>query len=806
MLAFRTKSRIFCFLLSCVCFTYLTSFAQKQHTVGASDILLDIKKLKVDASVLYIAAHPDDENTRLLTYFSKEKQFRTAYLSLTNGEGGQNLIGDEQGVALGHIRKQELLAARRIDGAEQYFANALDFGYSKSKEETLKKWDKEKILDTMVRIIRSFKPDIIITRFPPDKRAGHGHHAASALLAAEAFELAADPAVFKHHFPEGLSPWKSKSLFWNTYNFGSANTIAPSQLKIDVGGFNPILGKNYGEIAAESRSQHKSQGFGSAAQRGTQWEYFVFVKGDSINGVLNNDVLSIHHQDKIVKKINHQIDKIISNYKIDNPTASVRELIKLYKLLSLSHRDSFKLSLIRQLIINASGLFSEAYTDNAFAVGGDSLFINAVVINRSRLNVKLQSVQIGNTNTDTVYNNLVLPYNQPFKQIFALLTPTLSQNITDKSFCLTYHLLIDDFPIKVTRQVQYKFTDPVKGEIFWPLSIYPQYTIEPLQKLFLLNTGDRNLDLLFKVKSLARRTSSHQLAYLYRKATNGNILLKSFLMDSVLDNDGMLHVRIPADDVDSLAFFYLQCNGAVYDQYIRLIEYDHIPAIPLFEKSIVAFPRLNYTITSKKIGYIKGAGDWVDEAIRLMGCQVDILSKEDLFFEKLSNYDAIVTGVRAYNQHDWLTDKHNVLMRYVDSGGVMLIQYNTSSQIGPLKNTRWLFPFTISRNRVSEEDAHVSILEPDHSVFNYPNKITSLDFNHWIQERSVYETDSIGINCKSLLSMHDQDEPDRKGSLILEERGKGRLIYTGLTFFRQLPAGVTGAFRLFANLLSKPPR
>ncbi|MFN5334638.1 MAG: PIG-L family deacetylase, partial [Bacteroidota bacterium] len=176
---------------------------QRLPSYNSAEILQDIQKLKVDGAVLYIAAHPDDENTRLLTYFSKEKLYRTAYLSLTYGEGGQNLIGDEQGRALGLIRTEELLAARRIDGAEQFFSNAEDFGYSKSKEETLQKWNKEQILEQMVRVIRTFKPNIIITRFPPDKRAGHGHHAASALLAAEAFDLAADSTIFIHHFKEG---------------------------------------------------------------------------------------------------------------------------------------------------------------------------------------------------------------------------------------------------------------------------------------------------------------------------------------------------------------------------------------------------------------------------------------------------------------------------------------------------------------------------------------------------------------------------------------------------------------------------
>lgn len=795
------------FLFFSFSFAYLSThsvFAQKQLSYNGADILLDIQKLKVNGAVLYIAAHPDDENTRLLTYFSKEKLYRTAYLSLTNGGGGQNLIGDEQGAALGMIRSEELLAARRIDGAEQFFANADDFGYSKSKEETLQKWDKNKLLEQIVRIIRSFKPNIIITRFPPDKRAGHGHHAASALLAAEAFDLAADSNSFIHHFKEGLLPWHTTSLFWNTYNFGSANTIAPNQMKIDVGGYNALLGKNYGEIAAESRSQHKSQGFGSAGQRGTQLEYFSFVKGDSSVSLTDECSFTLKQNKKFQRKWNAKIDHIIDHYKPANPAASVPDLISLYKYLDNNDTDTFKLSFIRQIIIKASGLFAEASSQKEYAVCGDSLMINTTLLNRSLLKIKLQSVSIVGAVFIETGKKSILNHNILYRDTIPMIVPSAHEVLIYKGLAVRFEILIEDFSLSIIRPLQYKFSDPVKGELIWPLTFYPAFTLSSLQKVCLIDQNKDEIPLRFQIHKYTIRKSDSMTISLYARNKMGDYFLKSFSLDTVLHEDGKVNILVSSKLLKGATSFYIKHNEDVFDQSIQNIKYDHIPALVLFEKVSIIFQEIKLNIKGEKVGYINGAGDWVAEAIRLLGYQVDFLRKEDISFEILRKYDAVVMGIRAYNLHDWLADKHHVFMQYADSGGVMLIQYNTSSQVGPLKNNRWLFPFTISRNRVSEEDAKVTFLEKDHSIFHFPNIITDADFEYWVQERSVYEVDSLGLSCKALIAMHDTDEPDRKGSLVIEERGKGRLIYTGLSFFRQLPAGVPGAFRLLANLLANP--
>src|SRR6201996_6189471 len=265
-----------------IVFLFLARLASAQTAPPADMVSIEqnLKKLDVLGSVLYVAAHPDDENTRLLAYLAQEKHYRTGYLSMTRGDGGQNLIGNEQGELLGLIRTQELLAARRVDGAEQFFTRANDFGFSKGPDETLKIWDREKVLGDVVWVIRKFKPDVIICRFPTTGEGGHGHHTSSAILAQEAFPFAADPQLFPEQL-QYVKPWQAKRLLWNTFNFGTTNTTAEDQFKVDVGVYNPVLGKGYGEIAADSRSNHKTQGFGSAKQRGESYEYFKTILGDA---------------------------------------------------------------------------------------------------------------------------------------------------------------------------------------------------------------------------------------------------------------------------------------------------------------------------------------------------------------------------------------------------------------------------------------------------------------------------------------------------------------------------------------------
>jgi LmbE family N-acetylglucosaminyl deacetylase len=822
----------FC-LLPAIMLAAFTGISQTPASFSSSEILLGLKKLKVTGSVLYVAAHPDDENTRLLAYMSKERLYRTGYLSMTRGDGGQNLIGDEQGIELGLIRTQELLAARRIDGAEQFFTRAYDFGFSKSTDEALKIWDKEKILSDVVWVIRKFQPDVIITRFPPDNRAGHGHHSASAVLAQEAFVAAADPKRFPEQFAYGVKPWQAKRIFWNTFNFGGNNTTAENQMKLDVGVLNPLLGKGYGEIASESRSQHKSQGFGVPRQRGQQLEYFTHVNGEAATADVMEGVITDWTRFEGGAAINEMIDQLVANYSVMNPSASVKGLIQLYKAIEKINDGDWKikkLNEVKSLIEACSGLFMEAIATEQYAVQGDSLHVNMIAVNRYATNVQLLSTSLNNEQDAVVKNaklqkdllyrdriNFIVPNSKPLSQPYWLsnTNPQGAFDVTDQtligkaendaSYTVTFILNIEGEVFQFEKPVMYKFTDPVKGEIYWPLSVVPKISLEIEPKVFVSN-GINSKSAVVHLRSFTSYNTSGKTV----QGQGSNGIVKAVVPGGesgsvmTVNSEKTVPLIINKENLSKDVNFWVDDPNKKNDESYHEINYDHIPRINYFDKPVIRSFVTDMKITGKKVGYIKGAGDKVAEAIQQMGYTVDFLEEKDLTPTNLKQYDAIVTGIRAYNVHAWLSNAYDALMQYVKAGGVLIVQYNTSNQIGPVRSRISPYPFAISRNRVTEEDTKVTFLQPIHPVLNYPNKITEKDFEGWVQERSVYEADNMDSNYVSILGMNDAGEPQRKGSLIVADYGKGRFVYSAVAFFRQLPAGVPGAYRLFANLLAAP--
>ncbi|HET9057156.1 MAG TPA: PIG-L family deacetylase [Chitinophagaceae bacterium] len=815
--------------------TYIFSSirAQAPQTLSASEIYLGLKKLKVLGSVLYVAAHPDDENTRLLAYLAKERLFRTGYMSMTRGDGGQNLIGEEQGIELGLIRTQELLAARRIDGAEQFFSRAFDFGYSKSTDEALTTWDKEKILSDVVWVIRKFRPDVIITRFPEDSRAGHGHHSASAVLAREAFIAAADPTRFPEQLKYGVNVWQAKRIVLNGFNFGGINITAENQLKTDVGVFNAILGKSYGEIAAESRSQHKSQGFGVPRTRGQQFEYFTPILGDTAKKDLLDGVITDWSRVEGGAAIAAQVDDIIRSYSFDNPSLSVKSLVKLYGEL-LKMPDTYwrnqKIEEVQRLIEACSGLWMEGTTSEQYVAQGDTLKINYSVNVRGNVKAVLKKYSlldgINNEHSRNELNRELEP-NKNFnfsKTINIAANHELTQpywlkeemnkgyfNVANQqmigkaqsepSLSVIFNVAIEGQEFNFYKPIQYKFTDPVKGELFQPLVITPPVTIKPSQNLVvfdgikqkLINASVKaftNINLT-DPKSISQTTPIGYVPAGYGTFNKGDE--KSF------------PVLISAsNNISSLNLY-----AGNYNQYLTRelheVKYDHIPNIAYFTNALIKIASVDYKTTSKSVGYIPGAGDKVPEALLQMGYTVTILGEKDLNLSSLKKFDAVVAGVRAYNVHEFMVNAYDALMDYVKQGGVYIVQYNTNSFAGPLANGKiGPAPFTVSRNRITDEAAKVNFLLPNHPVLNYPNKITEKDFEGWIQERSIYEAEKVDSSFASILSFNDANEKPTTGSLIVNHYGKGKFVYTGLVFFRELPAGVPGAYRLFANLLARP--
>jgi LmbE family N-acetylglucosaminyl deacetylase len=760
-------------ILIVLCFMSLTLAAQTPKAYTSSEILLHLKKLDVLGSVLYIAAHPDDENTRLLAYLANEKLYRTGYLSLTRGDGGQNLIGDEQGIDLGLIRTQELLSARRIDGAEQFFSRAYDFGFCKTPEEALRTWGHDKILSDVVWVIRKFRPDIIITRFPEDSRAGHGHHSASSILAREAFDAAADPTKFPEQLKEGVTVWQAKRLLWNTYNFGNNNTQSEDQFKLDGGGYNALLGKSYGEIAALSRSQHKSQGFGAPAQRGTAIEYFATTKGDKpVNGLL--DGVTTNWSRVNGNDIGKMTEKIINDYSPSHPENSVPALVALYQSVQKIN-DAYwkeqKLKEIQELIKECSGLFLEAVTTAPYAVQGDSLKINFTINNRLGVAVTNADVQFKNADhvfdyirndIDASYTQTVfIPDSEKLTQPYWLVEPMDkgSFNVSNQQLIAKaendpvsadFNLTIDGVGFDYKIPIRYKYTDPVKGELYEPLVIEPRLSIQPDPLLVII------------------------------KNTN-------------------LQPTDPGYCISDTA--HLPDGSAA--RYPVTILYDHIPSITYFKYAVQKKVEMNLNIEGKIIGYIPGAGDKVPQALERMGYKVILLKQVDITSANLKQFDAIITGVRAYNVDAWLNSVYDTLMDYIKNGGVMLVQYNTNNSLSSVNSKIGPYPFTVVNKRITDETATVNFLLPNDPVLNYPNKITSADFDNWIQERSIYDVTDIDSNYRRIFSMHDPGETDQDGSLIVTNYGKGKFVYTGLVFFRELPAGVPGAYRLFANLIAE---
>lgn len=800
-----------------------TASAQTAPPADRVSIEQEIKKLPVLGSVLYIAAHPDDENTRLLAYLAQEKHYRTGYLALTRGDGGQNLIGNEQGELLGLIRTQELLAARRMDGAEQFFTRAKDFGFSKSPEETLKIWDKEKVLSDVVWVIRKFRPDVMICRFPTTGEGGHGHHTSSAILAQEAFTAAADPT----RFPEQLKfvqPWQAKRLLWNTFNFGGNDTTTPNQFKIDVGVYNTLLGKGYGEIAADSRSNHKSQGFGTAKQRGQSYEFFRTILGDAPRIDLMDGINTSWKRVQGGDAINIRINDLIKTYNPEEPSKSLPLLMNIYgsvEKLADTYWKTQKLKELNLLIPACAGLWLESYAVNSTYAVGDSISIRNQVINRSGIMIRWAGIEIGDQKNTF---NTLLPINQiqnlEFKTLATKITqpywldgpqiresyPVANQELVGfpenpDPVTVNWQFVINGQLFTLHRQLMYKYVSPVRGEVYQPLEITPPVTANLDQQVYIFNNNQPK-QITVKLKSFTSSSGSISLKVpVGWKVSPANASFTGKKKGDEWNANFSVTSGISKNETDSIQAF-TQVNGKTYTQSIHQITYEHIPNITYFPPAMAKLVNVDLKVSGKKIAYLPGAGDLIPEALQQVGYQVNMLTENEILTGNLSTYDAIIIGVRAFNINNRLITEEPKLLDYVKNGGVLLVQYNNNNglvtnQIGP-------FPFRVANFRVTDENAPVTILDPASPVLNYPNKITKQDFNGWIQERGVYFSTDIDAKYQTVLQMNDPNEQPNKGALLVADYGKGRFVYTSLVFFRELPAGVPGAYRLFINLISRP--
>ncbi len=816
-------------------FSLTSILAQQPKKPNASEIYESIVKLNFLGSVLYIAAHPDDENTRLISYMSNHVKARTAYLSITRGDGGQNLIGSEIRELLGVIRTQELLAARRIDGGEQMFTRANDFGYSKHPDETLDIWNKDEVLSDVVWAIRKFKPDVIINRFK-HTTAGrtHGHHTSSALLSIEAFDLANE----KSAYPEQLnlaSVWQPKTLYFNTHwwFYGSRENFEKvdksNMLSFDIGVYYPSNGLSNNEMASIASSQHLSQGFGRISQRGSDKEYIEYLKGDFPDDKTNifSGIDTSWNRIKGGQSIGDILIQVEKNFNFRNPSVHLSDLMKAYELIKTvedAHWKTIKTKEIKSIIEACLGLYLEASANTPSASTGNTLILNIEALNRSNTTLKLVSYSVS-TNSVTTLKNIILEQNT---KLNIKDTITLSHNLkntapywletkgtlgmykvdeqsliglpeTPRSLYIDFNLNVYDTAITITKDVVYRYSKPDKGELYRPFEIIPEASVKIAEKVIIFENDKQK-----EVSVIVKAGRDHLEGLVSMDYPNGWNVYPDKQKISIAnkgENQTVVFTVIPPKfQSEGYMIPKVNINGKEYSKELVEIDYSHIPFQSVLLPSETKIVRLDIQKKGENIGYIEGAGDTVPESLRQIGYSVVTIKPADITPEYLSRFDAIVVGIRAYNIVEELKFKQKYLFDFVENGGNMIVQYNTSRGI----KVDDLAPFDLklSRDRVTNENAEVRLISPEHELLNYPNKITAKDFEGWTQERGLYFPGEWSSEFTPILSMNDTGETPKDGSLLIAKYGKGYYIYTGLSFFREFPAGVSGAYRLFANMLS----
>lgn len=825
------------FFIACISILFFNvMLGQQPNKPNAAEIHQAIKKLNFLGSVLYLAAHPDDENTRLISYMSNQVKARTAYLSLTRGDGGQNLVGPEIRELLGVIRTQELLAARRTDGGEQLFTRANDFGYSKHPDETLSIWNKKEVLSDVVWAIRKFKPDVIINRFDhktPGKT--HGHHTASAMLSVEAFDLAGDKTVYPDQL-KYTEAWQPKRIFHNTswWFYGSKENFEKadksSLLVFDTGIYYPSLGLSNSEIASLSRSQHKSQGFGSTGTRGQQNEYLQLIKGDLpkdkttvFEGI--NTSWSRVKGGKAIGDILYQVEK---DFDFKNPSVSVPQLVKAYQLikqLNNNHWKIIKTREIREIIAAASGLYLEAVATEENATKGSEITIKIEAINRSANRMTLQSVKIEALNSsaiskkvlknniqntfefkDSIPNNFEFtnPYWLTNKGTLGMYTVNdrklIGKPETSHKIKALFTVMIDGVSIPFSKDVAYKKNDPVKGEVYKPFEIIPAISASIKDKVIIYaNSASKEIPVTIKAGKPNLKGKASLVHPKGWKVTPSSINFN--LSQKGEEKTIIFTLTSPKNQSEGYISPKIEINGKVHSKEVITIDYDHIPYQTVVLPSETKVVRLDIKKKGQNIGYIEGAGDVVPESLRQIGYKVTTISPESISIKNLDSFDAIVVGIRAYNTVKQLKFKQKYLLEYVKNGGNLIVQYNTSHRLKVTDNLG-PYPLKLSKDRVTDENAKITFLAPKHQVLNSPNKITATDFKGWVQERGLYFPNEWSKEYTPILSAKDKGESKKKGALLIAKYGKGHYVYTGLSFFREFPAGVSGAYRLFANILS----
>jgi LmbE family N-acetylglucosaminyl deacetylase len=791
---------------------------------NTENVLLQIKKFNQFGTVLYFAAHPDDENTRLITWFANEKGFKTAYQSLTRGDGGQNLIGTEVGTDLGVLRTHELLAARKIDGGEQYFSRAYDFGYSKNPEETFEFWDEEALLKDVVYLIRKLRPDIIVNRFPPNERAGHGHHTASAMLSIKAFDLAADPNVFPEQLNE-LEVWQPQSLYLNTSTWWEPNLNpdwhSDTLIAVNIGQYAQMFGKNYTEIAALSRSMHRCQGFGSMQYRGETFDFMRHVKGEKQIEIIDPKLQGWDriNAPKRIKKIAENLEKrYLAN--LNSPEALWQDINTLHAW--LSSQDNFwaarKKQELEDILFHLAGLKFEWLSNTANPSVNQSIESAFEAINRSNFNVIVNEISFGAATAQIL--DITLPNNQVQKQKIESIIPAKPFNkfwlnqkpngffaLSDAALAVqpeTYYPVkaklsfsINEIKMEKDLALTYKYVDPAFGERNMLAVPTPEVFIISSEGLKVISPGDT-----CTIKFAVKANENIRFTPKIKLPKGWQILGEPSAINLSKNQETQIQYALVSSNTEGRFSVepILETENGQVNLIRKQLRYEHIPYQDWFEPFEQAILSVNLAKPkNEKVAYIKGAGDLVPETLKKMGYKVDLFDEN--FPKNIAEYQVVIAGVRALNTNEALASNLSTLHKFAQNGGVVLFQYNTNRG---LITENFAPPGTVlklNRDRVTEEDAKPNFLAPNHPVLKYPNQISDNDFEHWVQERGLYFASEWSSEFTPIIAWNDKGESPKEGALLVGEIGEGYFIYTGISFFRQLPAGVEGALKLFQNLI-----
>ncbi len=831
-----------------------------------------------------IAAHPDDEDTALLTWVARGLGGEAAYLSLSRGDGGQNLIGPELGIGLGLLRSRELQSARRIDGARQYFTRAYDFGYTRSLEETMERWPRELLLEDAMRVIRRFKPQVLVAIFPPSAAAGHGQHQASGLVAEEIFELSADPEAFPRLDAEGLAPWEVSSFYrvarWDP---GAATSRKSAILELPLGTIEPFTGRSILQLAMASRSQHRCQDMGSLQPLGDATARLIRVAGSDrpdgdapFAGIDTRlaaiaDLLPAGQLRREVAARLAQVAEIATvtrrQLSAAEPLLAVDPLLDIVRLLRAVDRDlaaelaprgdlgstaasaavgqartlvAEKLTLATEGLATAAQVVVDAVTERETVIPGQTLQVRSMFWNAGGLAVAdLEVTTISPRGWRTVGSRLPAAGRSRFatrltdERIIDVAVPAASGSTTPyflrlplrgdlydwsrtasevrgepfgpPPLSLRFAFKLAGEPIELEREVVYRAGDQAVGEVRRPLRVVPELEVSVEPEMVVWPVGRRQGEPL--VIEIASNVERPVTARLEVEVPAGWRTIEP--MDIEIEPSRrrrMVEVRleVPANVKPGRYQVGVAVTAASgrFDQSVRMIDYQHVrpavmpkPATVEVSAGDIRLPRL------RRFGYVRGASNLVPESLTRIGLPLELFSAEDLAAADLSAFDAIVVGSRAYEVDPGLLRASPLLLDYARAGGLLIVLYQ---QYQFVSGGHAPYPLGIRRphDRVTDETAPVRVLEPEHAVFTTPNRIGEADWHGWVQERGLYMAGSWDDAYRPLLAMADPGEEEKRGALLVARLGKGHYVYSGLAFFRQLPAGVAGAYRLFANLLA----